>query len=124
MYAILAGAYNAFGELDAAAAQVQRSIDLVTTELVPTTALAADESRSIDVATGRTYAILIAAAGGETTSIASKSRDFWCSIAVLLAPRRIAGRRQRRRRRLLRGLSGGSPRRLGRTCSRSARWRP
>lgn len=41
---------------------------------------------SLDLAPGRTYAIPIAASAGETISIATRSRDFWDSIAVLLAP--------------------------------------
>jgi tetratricopeptide (TPR) repeat protein len=54
VHAILATAYNAFGDLDAAAAHIQRSIELVTTELVPTTPLAAGGSLSLDLVPGRT----------------------------------------------------------------------
>ena len=86
IHAILATAYNAFGDLGAAATHIQRSIQLVTSELVATTSLAAGESRSLDLAPGRTYAIPIAATAGDTISIATKSRDFWDSIAVLLGP--------------------------------------
>jgi tetratricopeptide (TPR) repeat protein len=86
IHAILATSYNAFGDLEAAATHIQRSIELVTTELVPTAALVAGDSLSLDLAPGRTYGIPIAATAGETISIATKSRDFWDSIAVLLAP--------------------------------------
>jgi tetratricopeptide (TPR) repeat protein len=86
IHAILATSYNAFGDLEAAATHIQRSIELVTTELVPTAALVAGDSLSLDLAPGRTYAIPIAATAGETISIATKSGDFWDSIAVLLAP--------------------------------------
>jgi tetratricopeptide (TPR) repeat protein len=86
VHAILATAYTAFGDVEAAAAHIQTSIDLVTTELVTTTALATGETRSLDLAPGRTYAIPIAAVAGETISIATTSDDMWDSIAVLLAP--------------------------------------
>jgi tetratricopeptide (TPR) repeat protein len=86
IHAILATAYNAFGELEAAAVHIQQSIDLVTTELVTTSSLPAGGSLSLDLAPGRTYAIPIAVTAGETISIATESRDFWDSIAVLLAP--------------------------------------
>jgi tetratricopeptide (TPR) repeat protein len=86
IHAILATAYNAFGDLEAAATHIQRSIDLVTTDVVTTTPLAVGESRLLDLVPGRTYAIPIAVTAGETISIATKSRDFWDSIGVLLAP--------------------------------------
>jgi hypothetical protein len=40
----------------------------------------------MDLVPGRTYEIPVAATAGETISIATSSRDFWDSIAVLLAP--------------------------------------
>lgn len=86
VHAILAAALNAFGELEAAAVHIQRSIELATTELVATLPLAAGESRSLDLAPGRTYAIPIAVTAGEEISIATRSRDFSDTIAVLLAP--------------------------------------
>jgi hypothetical protein len=58
----------------------------VTTELVTTPALPAGESLALDLVPGRTYEIPVAATAGETISIATSSRDFWDSIAVLLAP--------------------------------------
>jgi hypothetical protein len=42
----------------------------------------------MDLVPGRTYEIPVAATAGETISIATSSRDFWDSIAVLLAPDR------------------------------------
>ncbi len=86
VHAILASAYNAFGELEAAATHIQRHIELVTTELVTTTTLPAGDSLALDLVPGRTYAIPVAATAGETISISTSSRDFWDSIAVLLAP--------------------------------------
>jgi tetratricopeptide (TPR) repeat protein len=86
VHAILATALNAFGEMEAAAAHIQQSIDLVTTELVATPPLAVGETRSLDLVPGRTYAIPIAVTAGDTISIATESPDIWDSIAVLLAP--------------------------------------
>jgi hypothetical protein len=81
--AIIAAADNAFGDLATAAAHVQTRNDLVTTELLPAAALAPGGSLSLDVAPGRTYAIPTAVTAGETISVATTSRDFWDSIAVL-----------------------------------------
>jgi tetratricopeptide (TPR) repeat protein len=86
VHAILAAAYNAFGNLPAAAAHILTHIELVTTELVPTTALAPGGSRTLDLGPGRTYEIPIVATAGETISIATRGKVVWDSIAVLLAP--------------------------------------
>ena len=86
IHAILATSYQAFGDVAAAAEQIDLSISLVTSELVPTAPLAAGGSVSVALVPGRVYAIPIPAAQGETISIATSSRDFWDSIAVLLAP--------------------------------------
>jgi tetratricopeptide (TPR) repeat protein len=86
VHAIIAAAYNAFGDLAAAAAHIQRHNDLVTTELLPAPALASGGSLSLDLVPGRTFAIPIAATAGESISISTGSRDFWDSIAVLQAP--------------------------------------
>jgi tetratricopeptide (TPR) repeat protein len=86
VHAILASAYNEFGDLEAAAGHIARHIELVTTELVTTPALSTGQSRALDLVPGRTYEIPVAATAGETISIATSSRDFWDSIAVLLAP--------------------------------------
>jgi Flp pilus assembly protein TadD len=88
VHAILAAAYLAFGNLLAAAAHIQLHIDQVTTELVATPMLAPRASLTLNLAPGRVYEIPVAAAAGETISIAtsSKDKDVWDTIAVLLAP--------------------------------------
>src|SRR5262245_23190093 len=86
VHAILASAYLAFGDDLAAAAHIQRHIELVTTELLTTSTLAAGASLSLDLAPGRTYEIPVAAIAGEMISIITSSRDFTDSILVLLAP--------------------------------------
>jgi hypothetical protein len=84
--AILATAYNAFGDVAAGAAEIQAHLDLVTTELVTAPALASGGSLTLGLVPGRTYAIPVAATAGETISISTSSRDFWDTIAVLRAP--------------------------------------
>jgi len=84
--AILASSYLAFGDMGAAAAQIKIHIDLVTTELVGTSPLAAGKSASFGLVPGRTYEIPIAAAAGETITINTSSKDFYDTIAVLVAP--------------------------------------
>jgi hypothetical protein len=86
IHAILASAYLAFGNDLAAAVHIQRHIELVTTELLTTSPLAAGVSMSMDLAPGRTYEIPVAAIAGETISIVTSSRDFTDTILVLLAP--------------------------------------
>jgi tetratricopeptide (TPR) repeat protein len=86
VHAIIASAHLAFGDLPAAASHIQRHIELVTTELVPTPPIAAGESLALDLVPGRTYEIPIAAIAGQTISIATSSRDFYDTILVLLAP--------------------------------------
>jgi hypothetical protein len=86
VHAILGTAYNAFGDIEAAAAHIARHFELVTTELVATTPLVAGGSLSLEFVPGRTYEIPIAATAGQTISIATSSRDYWDTIAVLLAP--------------------------------------
>src|SRR5262245_32865409 len=86
VHAILAGAELAFGDLIAAAAHIQRHIELVTTELIETAPIAAGASLNLDLAPGRTYEIPVAAIAGETISIVTSSPDFSDSILVLLAP--------------------------------------
>lgn len=86
VHAILASAYNAFGDLEAAAGHIQRHIELVTTELITTPALPEGDSLALDLVPGRTYDIPVGATAGQTISITTSSRDFWDSIAVLLAP--------------------------------------
>ena len=86
VHAILAGSYLAFGDMAAAALEIKRHLDLVTTELVVTSPLAAGSSASFALVPGRTIEIPIAVAAGETVSIQTSSKDFWDTILVLLAP--------------------------------------
>jgi tetratricopeptide (TPR) repeat protein len=86
VHAILATAYQAFGDLAAAASHIKTHIDLVTTELLTASPLAVGGSLALSLVPGRTYEIPVPAIAGQTISIATSSRDFWDSIAVLLAP--------------------------------------
>lgn len=86
VHAILASSYLAFGEQLAAASHIQRHIELVTSELLPTEPLAAGSSLSLDLVPGRTYEIPVSAMAGQTISILTSSRDFYDTILVLLAP--------------------------------------
>jgi tetratricopeptide (TPR) repeat protein len=87
VHAILAGAQLAFGELVAAATHIEHHIDLVTTELVTASPLAAGASLALDLVPGRTYELPIPAIAGETISITTgPSVEIWDTIAVLLAP--------------------------------------
>lgn len=84
--AMLASAYTAFGDVVAAALEIKRHLDLVTTELVATSPLGPGSTAELGLVPGRTYEIPIAAAAGETIAIATSSKDFWDTILVLLAP--------------------------------------
>jgi tetratricopeptide (TPR) repeat protein len=86
VHAILATSYTAFGDVEAAALHIHRSIELVTTEVVPTAPLAVGASMSLGLVPGRVYAMPIAATQGETISIETSSPTIWDSIAVLLTP--------------------------------------
>jgi hypothetical protein len=86
VHAILGSCYIAFGNMAAAAAQIGIHIDQVTTELVGAAPLAAGSSTSLAFVPGRTYEIPIAVAAGENVSIGTSSKDYWDTIAVLLAP--------------------------------------
>ena len=86
VHAILASSYLAFGDLAAAALEIKRHLDLVTTELVATSPLAAGSSGSFALVPGRTMEIPMAVAAGETISIQTSSKDFWDTILVVLAP--------------------------------------
>jgi tetratricopeptide (TPR) repeat protein len=86
VHAILAASYEAFGNVAAAAFHIDRSISLVTTEVVPTAPLADGATMSLELVPGRVYAIPIDATQGETISITTSSPVIWDSIAVLLAP--------------------------------------
>lgn len=84
--AILAGAYFAFGDVAAAAEQIEMHLDAVTTELVAAAPLGPASSTSLAVVPGRTYEIPLPVAAGQTVSIATSSKDFWDTILLLLAP--------------------------------------
>jgi len=84
--AILAASYNAFGQLAAAAVQIKIHLDMVTTDLVAASPLAAGSSKTVAVAPGRTYEIPLPVAAGESVSIMTSSKDLWDTILVLLAP--------------------------------------
>jgi tetratricopeptide (TPR) repeat protein len=87
VHAILATAYNdAFGDLRAAAGHIKTHIDLVTAAFVTASPLAPGDSSSLPLVPGRTYEIPVPATAGQSISISTSSRDFWDSIAVLLAP--------------------------------------
>jgi Flp pilus assembly protein TadD len=86
IHAILASAYLAFGDQAAAGAEIQRHIELVTTELLPTSLLGAGASVTLPLVPGRTYEIPVPATAGETLSIITGSHDFYDTILVLLAP--------------------------------------
>jgi Tetratricopeptide repeat len=87
-HAILATAYLAFGDFTAAAAEYERHIELVTTELVPTSPLAGGDAITVGLAPGRTFEIPIPAIAGQTLSIATSSptHEIYDSIAVLISP--------------------------------------
>jgi len=86
IHAILATSYLAFGDMAAAAAEFTIHFDLVTTELVSTSPLAAGASKSLPLVAGRTYDIPVSVTAGETLSISTGSKDFFDTILVLLAP--------------------------------------
>ena len=86
VHAILGAAYNAFGNTAAAAMEIEKSIDLVTTQLVPYAPLSSGTSLDLDFVPGRVYEIPITVVAGETIAITTGSRDFWDTIAVLIAP--------------------------------------
>lgn len=86
IHAILATSYNAFGDQASAADHIKTHIDMVTHELVTTSAIASDATFHLDLVAGRTYEIPLPVNAGETISIATSSKDFWDTILVLLAP--------------------------------------
>lgn len=86
VHAILGSSYLAFGNLLAAATHIKRHIDLVTIELVPASPILAGDSLALALAPGRIVEIPVPALAGEAIAIATSSRDYWDTIAVLLAP--------------------------------------
>ena len=86
VHAILGASYNALGDPAAAALEVQRHLDLVTTNLVPTSPLPARDTRTLDIVPGMTFEVPLAVNAGETLSISTSSHEFYDTIALLLAP--------------------------------------
>jgi tetratricopeptide (TPR) repeat protein len=86
IHAILANAYQAFGDPANAAAEIQTHIDQVTTDLETTARLAAGGSLSLGLVPGRTYDIPLDVAAGEALSIRTSSPDFSDTILVLIGP--------------------------------------
>jgi Bacterial transcriptional activator domain len=86
VHAILATWHNAFGEIHEAALDVQAHIDQVTTELVTTPFLGTGQDLELDLVPGRTYDIPVPVVAGQTIRIATSSKDFWDSIALLVSP--------------------------------------
>jgi len=86
VHAILGASYNAFGDLAVAAVHIKRHFDLVTSELVPAPSMLAGNTRDVALAPGRAIEIPLTAMAGNQISIVTSSRDYWDTIAVLLAP--------------------------------------
>ena len=86
VHAILAVSYMAFGDQAAAGAEIQKHIQLVTTEFVTSSPLTAGGSLSLPLVPSRSYDIPVPATAGETLSVLTSSHDFYDTILVLLAP--------------------------------------
>ena len=86
VHAILATSYHAFGDEESASIHLLRHFELLTTELVPTAPLAPNTTVNLSLAPGRVYEIPVSVVAGETLAITTSSRDYWDTIAVLLAP--------------------------------------
>jgi tetratricopeptide (TPR) repeat protein len=86
VHAILGASYNVFGDRLAAAYHIARCIELAGTELVATAPLAAGDTLTANLVPGQVYEIPIPAIAGESISFATSSKDYWDTIAVLLAP--------------------------------------
>lgn len=86
VHAILGSVHNALGNQATGAAHVRRHIQLVTTDLRQGPTLSGRGAATVDLVPGRTYELALPATAGQTISIVTGSRDFYDSIAVLLAP--------------------------------------
>jgi tetratricopeptide (TPR) repeat protein len=86
LQAILASAYEAFGDWANAAGHITEHIKMVTTQLLPAAPLLANMALQLDLIPGRTFGIPLPVSQGESVSVATSSRDFYDSILVLLAP--------------------------------------
>jgi hypothetical protein len=65
---------------------IKRHIDLVTTEVVQASPILSGGSLEVSLVPGRIVEIPVPAIAGQTIAIATSSKDYWDSIAVLLAP--------------------------------------
>ena len=86
VHAILGASYLAFGDLSSATTHIARHFDLVTTEIVPAAPILAGDSIAVPLAPGRVVEIPVPAVAGETIAITTSSKDYWDTIALLLAP--------------------------------------
>ena len=86
MHAILAASYTAFGDDAAAAAEIDRYFELVTTGVVATPALEPGGTVKVGVVPGQTLDIPLELVAGESISISVGSKDYWDTIALLSAP--------------------------------------
>jgi hypothetical protein len=86
VHAILAAAQLAFGNHAAAGMHFARHLELVTAELLTTTALEPAGSLSLDLVPGRVYEVPLPAEAGAAISVATSSSEITDSIAVLFAP--------------------------------------
>ncbi|MGL4551857.1 MAG: tetratricopeptide repeat protein, partial [Gemmataceae bacterium] len=86
VHAILATSYHAFGDEAQAAAEIQKHIELVTTDLKTAGPLDAGGSLSLGLVPGRTYDIPLQLAAGEVLSVRTDSPDFYDTLLVLIGP--------------------------------------
>src|SRR5262245_6578958 len=86
VHAILGSSYAAFGNVAAAAAHIERHLELVTTELVAASPLPARASVDLNLVPGQTYDIPLVVSAGEKLSIVTSSHDYWDTILLLIAP--------------------------------------
>jgi tetratricopeptide (TPR) repeat protein len=86
VHALLGASYLAFGDVTAAAAHIKRHFDLVTTALVQAPSMLAGDTLDVTLAPGRTIEIPLPAVAGDAIAVATSSKDYWDTIAVLLAP--------------------------------------
>jgi len=88
VHAILAQTLNSFGDVQGAANEIDRHLDLVTTELLPTAPILPGDTFALPLVPGRTYAIPVGVTAGQTISIATSSPDpdLWDTIMALYGP--------------------------------------
>jgi tetratricopeptide (TPR) repeat protein len=86
VHAILATTLDSFGEIEQAVLHIQEHFDAVTTEVVTAPSLAPGDDLALDLVPGRVYDIPVPAVAGQPIQIATSSKDFWDTIALLIAP--------------------------------------